>query len=224
MNIELGQIAGRAGRYKQDGTFSYTKEAGNLDPLIIQQIETHNFEKIQKFYWRNSNLDFSSIENLLSSLKKFPIHDYFIHKKNALDEVNLRNLINDREVVLAAVNNDGRALGFASDNLRNDRDVVLAAVRDYGYTLLFASPEIRAERDVVLAAVNNYGRALLFASDELRADKELVINAISKNWDVWDELNNLGDHILADDIDVLNAYRAARLRQIGRTIQSMIGF
>ena len=29
------------------------------------------------------------------SLKKYPIHNYFIHKKNALDEVNLRNLIND---------------------------------------------------------------------------------------------------------------------------------
>ena len=95
---ELGQIAGRAGRYKQDGTFSYTKEAGNLDPMIIQQIETHNFDNIQKIYWRNSDLNFSSIETLLSSLKKYPIHNYFIHKKNALDEVNFRSLINDSEI------------------------------------------------------------------------------------------------------------------------------
>ena len=95
---ELGQIAGRAGRYKHDGSFSYTKEAGNLDPLIIHQIETHNFDNIQKIYWRNSDLDFSSIESLLYSLKKFPIHNYFIHKKNGLDEMNFRNLINDNEV------------------------------------------------------------------------------------------------------------------------------
>ncbi len=95
---ELGQIAGRAGRYKQDGTFSHTKEAGNLDPLIIQQIESHNFDKIQKFYWRNSDLNFNSTETLLSSLKKYPIHNYFIHKKNALDEVNFRNLINDNDI------------------------------------------------------------------------------------------------------------------------------
>ena len=46
---EIGQIAGRAGRYKQDGTFSYTREAGNLDQLVVQQIETHNFASIQKF-------------------------------------------------------------------------------------------------------------------------------------------------------------------------------
>ena len=95
---ELGQIAGRAGRYKQDGTFSYTKEAGNLDPLTILQIENHNFDNIQKIYWRNSDLDFNSIDSLLSSLKKYPIHNYLIHKKNALDEVNFRNLINDSEI------------------------------------------------------------------------------------------------------------------------------
>ncbi len=95
---ELGQIAGRAGRYKQDGTFSHTKEAGSLDPLIIQQIEEHKFDNIQKFYWRNSDLDFNSTEKLLSSLKKYPIRNYFIHKKNALDEVNFRNLINDNEI------------------------------------------------------------------------------------------------------------------------------
>ena len=95
---EIGQIAGRAGRYKQDGTFSYTKEAGNLDPLIIEQIETHNFESIKKIYWRNSDLDFNSIDSLLSSLKKYPVNNYFIHKKNALDEINFRNLINDSEI------------------------------------------------------------------------------------------------------------------------------
>ncbi len=95
---EIGQIAGRAGRYKKDGTFSYTKEAGNLDPLVIQQIETHNFDNIQKIYWRNSDLNFNSIELLLSSLKKYPIKNFFIHKKNALDEINFRNLINDNEI------------------------------------------------------------------------------------------------------------------------------
>ncbi len=95
---EIGQIAGRAGRYKQDGTFSYIKEAGDLDPLIIQQIENHKFDSVQKVYWRNSNIDFNSIDLLLSSLKKYPIHHYFIHKKNALDEINFRNLINDSEI------------------------------------------------------------------------------------------------------------------------------
>ncbi len=95
---EIGQIAGRAGRFKNDGSFSYTKYAGRLDPLTIQAVESHNFDQIQKIYWRNSNLDFSSINSLLSSLKQFPISNYFIHKKNAVDEINFRYLIEDNEV------------------------------------------------------------------------------------------------------------------------------
>ena len=34
----------------------------------------------------------------MSSLKKYPIQSYFIHKKNALDEANFRNLIHDNEI------------------------------------------------------------------------------------------------------------------------------
>ena len=95
---EIGQIAGRAGRYKNNGTFGYTKEAGFLDPLIIQSIEEHRFDFIQKIYWRNSDLDFSSIESILNSLKKFPVESIFIQKKNAEDEINFRLLIDDEDI------------------------------------------------------------------------------------------------------------------------------
>ncbi len=95
---ELGQIAGRAGRYKNDGTFGYTKQAGEIDPLIIREIESHNYAQIQKIYWRNSKIDFSSVDNLINSLKKFPIKSFFIHKKNAIDEINFKNLIADTEI------------------------------------------------------------------------------------------------------------------------------
>ncbi len=95
---EIGQIAGRAGRYKNDGTFSYTKEAGILDPIIIQNVEGHKYEQIQKIYWRNSNLNFNTVETLINSLKTFPTKSFFIHKKNAIDEINYRSLIDDNEI------------------------------------------------------------------------------------------------------------------------------
>ncbi len=95
---EIGQIAGRAGRYKNNGTFGYTRDAGILDPLIIKSIETHNYDQIQKIYWRNSNIDFSSINSAISSLKQFPRQNFFIHKKNAVDEINFRNLIDDKDI------------------------------------------------------------------------------------------------------------------------------
>ena len=96
---EIGQIAGRAGRYQNDGTFGYTKEAGNLDPLIVQSIEDHRFDDIQKIYWRNSSIDFSSISSVINSFRKFPVRDFFIHKKNAEDELNFRLLSEDLEIL-----------------------------------------------------------------------------------------------------------------------------
>jgi len=95
---ELGQIAGRAGRYENNGTFSLLKNAGELDIKTIQNIEDSNFDSINKIYWRNSNLDFTNVDNFLNSLKTYPINSYFIHKKNAVDELNFRNLIDDLSI------------------------------------------------------------------------------------------------------------------------------
>ncbi|MFL2509805.1 MAG: helicase-related protein [Alphaproteobacteria bacterium] len=95
---ELGQIAGRAGRHLNDGTFGFLNTAGNLDPVIIKSIEDSKFDSIKKIYWRNSKIDFQSVDSVISSFKKFPIKSFFIHKKNAEDEINFRELSQNKEI------------------------------------------------------------------------------------------------------------------------------
>ena len=86
----------------------------------------------------------------------------------------------DREVVLAAVQQNGEAFHYAAEELQADREVVLAAVQQYGYysspycVLKYASPELRADREVVLAAVRKGGDVFCCASPELKADREVV--------------------------------------------------
>ena len=63
----------------------------------------------------------------------------------------------DRETVLAAVANDGEALGYASEALRSDRALVLTAVSNKGIALKFASKALRSDREVVLTAVAEHG-------------------------------------------------------------------
>jgi len=69
---ELAQIVGRAGRYLRDGSF------GTLAPLpafskgVVQQLEAHRFGHQRLAYYRNAQLDFSSLEALLRSLQKPP--------------------------------------------------------------------------------------------------------------------------------------------------------
>ena len=43
---ELAQIAGRAGRYMNDGTFGTTADCGALGQDLVEQIEEHQFEQI----------------------------------------------------------------------------------------------------------------------------------------------------------------------------------
>ena len=103
-SAELGQIAGRAGRYQNDGSFSFLKGAGKFNLTTIQSIENHKFEEIQKIYWRNSNIDFSSVNSVLKSFKQSPTKSFFIHKKNAEDELNFKFLSEDVEI-LSMLNN-----------------------------------------------------------------------------------------------------------------------
>ena len=61
-------------------------------------------------------------------------------------------------MVLAACNQDGFALRFASAALRDNREVVLAAAcKQNGEALRFASPALKGDREVVMVAIaTNY--------------------------------------------------------------------
>lgn len=63
-------------------------------------------------------------------------------------------LLEDRALVLAAVARDGQELGAVADRWGRDRDVVLTAVRDYGRAFLFAAEELRADPALAVAALD----------------------------------------------------------------------
>ena len=90
---EIGQIAGRAGRYMNDGTFGITGKCDELNPEQIDRLENHKFDSVINIYWRNSNLDFSNIESLLNSLDQKPYDYSLLRNKDLLDENVLKTLI-----------------------------------------------------------------------------------------------------------------------------------
>ena len=66
--VEMAQIAGRAGRHMNDGTFGTTADVGGLEPEIVEAIENHRFDPLRDVQWRNSDLDFRSVPALIASL------------------------------------------------------------------------------------------------------------------------------------------------------------
>src|SRR6202789_3370199 len=65
---EIGQIAGRAGRYLRDGTFGVTGECPEMDADQVAAVEGHLFPAVAAAEWRNARLDFHSLAALMRSL------------------------------------------------------------------------------------------------------------------------------------------------------------
>ncbi len=59
---EVAQIAGRAGRGMRDGTFGTTADCPPLDDELVHAVENHQFEPLEQLYWRNAELDLSSVD------------------------------------------------------------------------------------------------------------------------------------------------------------------
>jgi ATP-dependent RNA helicase SUPV3L1/SUV3 len=88
--IEMSQIAGRAGRYKNDGGFGTTGDCETLNSDEIEKIEKHQLPDTKMIYWRNSKLDFESPEKLVTSLEQKSNQKNLIRTNDSLDESVLR--------------------------------------------------------------------------------------------------------------------------------------
>ena len=69
---EIGQIAGRAGRYLNNGSFGITGECGEISSEEVELLENHKFDEIHTIFWRNSNLNFKNGKSLIQSLEERP--------------------------------------------------------------------------------------------------------------------------------------------------------
>ena len=96
---EISQIAGRAGRHINDGTFGITGECKQLTSDEIEKLEKHELNKADMLYWRNSDLNYNSLDNLVSSLEKNTSSEFLKKIGECEDEKVLKLLIkNDNDL------------------------------------------------------------------------------------------------------------------------------
>ena len=103
---EIAQIAGRAGRHMNDGTFGLVAgvddQSAILTSEIVERIEHHSFETIRKLEWRNGNLDYSSPSALIRSLETRPPLKILAQSREAEDLSVLRTLSRDESLTQLA--------------------------------------------------------------------------------------------------------------------------
>ena len=94
---EIGQIAGRAGRYLNDGGFGITGDCKEISPEEVELIEGHKFEEIRTLFWRNSDLNFNNPNSLIKSLEERPQMEWLRKVHECEDERALKYFIKDEK-------------------------------------------------------------------------------------------------------------------------------
>ena len=94
---EIGQIAGRAGRYLNDGGFGITGDCKEISPEEVELIEGHKFEEIRTLFWRNSDLNFNNPNSLIKSLEERPQMEWLRKVNECEDERALKYFIKDEK-------------------------------------------------------------------------------------------------------------------------------
>ncbi len=96
---EIGQIAGRAGRYLNDGSFGITGDCKEISPEEVELLENHKFEEIRTLFWRNSNLNFNNPISLIKSLEEKPQVEWLRKINECEDEKALKYFLKDQKIL-----------------------------------------------------------------------------------------------------------------------------
>ncbi len=101
-DAEMAQIAGRAGRYQSDGTFATLAPLPPLPGSVARAIERHRFCSERKIQWRNDDLDVTSVDALVASLRRKPFARCLTLVQRAVDEDALVELAANPEIAQRA--------------------------------------------------------------------------------------------------------------------------
>ena len=109
---EVGQIAGRAGRFLNDGSFGITGDCKEINAREVDLLENHKFEEIKTLFWRNSNLNlnFNNPYSLIKSLEEKPQKEWLRRIHECGDEKALKYFLRDKN--LENINFDNKTLSL----------------------------------------------------------------------------------------------------------------
>jgi len=182
---EIAQIAGRAGRFMSDGTFGVTENSSDMSEHTIDAVENSKFDQITNVFWRNSNLDFSSVSNLIKSLETSPPEPFLIRKPDAEDHRHLVFLSEVKDVKkIAQSPNDIKLLWEVAQvpefnkNLTNDHVFLLSKI----YEQLISKGQLS----------NDFISSQIYNLDKITKDIDTLMQRIAsiRTWTYLSHKNN----------------------------------
>ena len=188
---EIGQISGRAGRNKNDGSFGITGECKEITSEEVELLENHKFEDIRNIFWRNSNLDFRSINNLIKTLEEKPNKDWLRRISECEDEKVLKYLIKDNELKIEEKSEELKLLWECCQ-------IPDFVKKTYGHHLEIVKKVFQFLKGGKAKITNQYMKAQLSNLDKLEGNVDSISNRIA-NVRTWSYVANKSNWVENQD-------------------------
>ncbi len=118
-------------------------------------------------------------------MKKRHLHDSLLKvRQNGLNLKSVKKSLGDhKDIVLAAIQKDERALEQAHAIFQNDPDVILEIIKKGKNGIKYAHGDLRKDADLVLMAIKHDIHAFEFADPILKKDEDFILQALKlKGW------------------------------------------
>ena len=232
---EIGQIAGRAGRYLNDGNFGITGECDQISGDNIDLLEKHKFDEIHTIYWRNSKLNFKNGKVLIKSLDEKPNKSWLKRIYECEDEKVLKYILKGLENLEIFNNENELKLLWECCQIPD------FVKKTYGNHLEVVSKVFKFLREEPGKISNNYMKKQLFPLDKLDGNVELISNRIANvrtwsyvankiNWvenqDYWIERTKLLEDKLSDRLheELTKSFIDKRASMLARGLKQDMNF
>ena len=180
---EIGQIAGRAGRYLNDGNFGITGDSGEISSEEVELLENHKFDEIQTIFWRNSNLNFKNGKNLIQSLDEKPNKSWLKRIPECEDEKILKYILKDTDKLDVYNNENELKLLWECCQIPD------FVKKTYGNHLEVVGKVFNFLREKPGKITNNYMKQQLSTLDKLEGNVDSISNRIA-NVRTWSYVSN----------------------------------
>ena len=189
---EIGQIAGRAGRYLNDGNFGITGQCKDMSSEEVDLLENHKFEEIQYLFWRNSNLNFNNPKSLIKSLDEKPNKNWLRKIHECEDEKALKFFLSDNKMKNVQFNQDKLTLLWECCQIP---DFVKKTYGNHYEVIENVFKYLNSDKGKIS---NDYMRLQLIKLDKLEGNVDSLSNRIA-NVRTWSYVSNKNNWVENQD-------------------------
>ena len=189
---EVGQIAGRAGRYKNNGYFGITGDCSEIGADETEVVEKHTFSEIEYIFWRNSKLNFNNKLSLLKSLDEKPNKDWLKRINECEDEKVLKYFLKDSPNINIIDNEENLKIIWECCQIPD------FVKKTYGHHIEVVSKVFQFLTGKTKKIPNQYMKEQLSSLDKLDGNVDSLSNRIA-NVRTWSYVSNKSNWVENQD-------------------------